>query len=206
TPIEDSIGNILPIRLEQVRRTRSEAIFNGLVEQFHYLGYTQPVGEHLKYIAYASDRPIACLAWGSAPWYIGARDRYIGWSGETRKRSLHLIASNTRFLILPWIRVPCLASRLLALNRRRLSEDWLELYRHPIHLVETFVDTSRFSGTCYRADNWVRVGTTTGLGKFSRTKKAVLPKKDVYVFPLSADFKDRLNEKPLRKYDDEVAP
>lgn len=197
TPIEDSIKNILPIKLEQVRRTRFEKIFNGLVDQYHYLGYTQPIGEHLKYIAFAFDRPIAALAWGSAPWYIGARDRYIGWSKEIRQQHLHLIANNTRFLILPWVKVHCLASYLLALNRQRLSKDWQQLYHHPIHLVETFVDTQRFLGTCYQADNWIQVGQTTGLGKLSQTKKAVLSKKAVYVFPLSTDFKDRLNQKPL---------
>ena len=108
TPLHCSLGDVFPIRLEQVRRTRFEKTFNGLVSEYHYLGYTQPVGEHLKYIAFSHDRPIACLGWGSAPWYIGARDRFIGWSKRTRENNLHLIANNLRFLILPWVQVPCL--------------------------------------------------------------------------------------------------
>ena len=109
-----------------------------------YLGYSQPVGEHLKYIAFCHDRPIACLAWRSAPWYIGARDRFIGWSKKIREKNLHLIANNLRFLILPWVQVPCLASYLLALNRHFLSQDWQNLYHHPVYLLETFVDTERY--------------------------------------------------------------
>jgi hypothetical protein len=153
TPVHCSVGDLFPIKLEQVRKTRFEKIFNGLVSEHHYLGYTQPVGEHLKYIAFSSDRPIACLAWGSAPWYIGARDRFIGWSKKTRENNLHLIANNLRFLILPWVQVSCLASYLLALNRRCLSQDWQDLYDHPVYLLETFVDTQRYLGTCYKADN-----------------------------------------------------
>jgi hypothetical protein len=153
-PVHCTVGDLFPIKLEQVRRTGFEKIFNGLVSDYHYLGYTQPVGEHLKYVAFSHDRPIACLSWGSAPWYIGARDRFIGWSKKTRENNLHLIANNLRFLILPWVQVPCLASHLLALNRRRLSQDWENLYHHPLYLLETFVDTERYLGTCYKADNW----------------------------------------------------
>jgi hypothetical protein len=152
TPIQGSVGDLFPIELEQVRRTRFEKVYNGLISEYHYLGYTQPVGEHLKYIAFSHNRPIACLAWGSAPWYIGVRDRFIGWSKEIRQKNLHLITNNIRFLILPWIHVSCLASYLLALNRQRLSQDWQRLYHHPVYLVETFVDTQKFRGTSYQAD------------------------------------------------------
>lgn len=192
TPIQCAVGHLPPIKLEQVRKTAFEKLFNGLIGDHHYLGYTQPVGEHLKYVAFAGDRPIACLAWGSPPWYIGARDRFIGWSKKSRENNLHLIANNLRFLILPWIEVPCLASYLLALNRRRLSEDWQRLYRHPIHLVETFVDTERYRGTCYKADNWIRVGQTTGQGKLSKTRQPLLSKKAVYVHPLTENFRREL--------------
>ena len=149
------------------------------------------MGEHLKYVALAGERPIACLAWGSPPWYIGARDRFIGWSKKCRENNLHLIANNLRFLILPWIKVPCLASYLLALNRACLSKDWQGLYHHPIHLVETFVDP-RYQGTCYKADNWIRVGKTTGQGKLSKTREPLLSKKDVYVHPLTKHFRREL--------------
>jgi hypothetical protein len=191
-PIHCSLADLLPINLKQVRRSPLEKIFNGLVSEHHYLGYTQPVGEHLKYVAFSSDRPIACLAWGSAPWYIGARDRFIGWRKETREKNLHLIANNLRFLILPWVESSCLASYLLALSRRFVSQDWQDLYRHPVYLLETFVDTERFKGTCYKADNWICVGQTTGLGKLSTSRQPLLPKKAVYVYPLIKNFRREL--------------
>jgi len=193
TPIECPIDELYPIHLKQVRRTRLEKLFNSLISEYHYLGYTQPVGEHLKYIAFSNDRPIACLAWSSAPWYIGARDRFIGWSPETRQKNLSLIINNTRFLVLPWVEVSHLASHLLAFNRRRVSEDWGLIYNHPVYLLETFVDTERFRGTCYKADNWIYVGKTTGRGKLSKSRKPTLSKKAVYVYPLTKDFRDRLN-------------
>jgi len=191
-PIHCSLADLLPINLKQVRRSPLENTFNGLVSEYHYLSYTQPVGEHLKYVAFSSDRPIACLAWGSAPWYIGARDRFIGWRKETREKNLHLIANNLRFLILPWVESSCLASYLLALSRRFVSQDWQDLYRHPIYLLETFVDTERFKGTCYKADNWICVGQTTGLGKLSTSRQQTLPKKAVYVYPLIKNFRREL--------------
>ncbi|HSQ86405.1 MAG TPA: Druantia anti-phage system protein DruA [Desulfobacterales bacterium] len=192
TPIQCSVSGLFPIKLEQVRKTTFEKLFNGLISDHHYLGYTQPVGEHLKYVAFAAERPIACLAWGSSPWYIGARDRFIGWSRKSRENNLHLIANNLRFLIPPWIEVPCLASYLLALNRHRLSKDWRHLYHHPIHLVETFVDTEKYRGTCYKADNWIRVGKTTGLGKLSKSRRPLHSKKDVYIHPLTRHFRREL--------------
>jgi hypothetical protein len=192
TPVHSSVGDLLPIKLKQVRRTRYEKIFNSLISEHHYLGYTQPVGEHLKYIAFSHDRPIACLAWGSAPWYIGVRDRFIGWGKKIRENNLHLIANNLRFLIMPWVQVRCLASYLLALNRHRLSHDWQNLYHHRVYLLETFVDTERYLGTCYKADNWLYVGQTTGQGKLSKSGQALLSKKAVYVYPLTKNFRREL--------------
>ncbi len=192
TPIQGPLGDLLPIKLVSIRKTGFEKIFNGLVSEHHYLGYTQPVGEHLKYIAFSNDRPIACLAWGSVPWYIAARDRFIGWSKTIRENNLHLIANNLRFLILPWVQVPCLASYLLSLNRHRLSQDWQNLYHHPVYLLETFVDTERYLGTCYKADNWLCVGQTTGQGKLSKSRQPLLSKKAVYVYPLTKNFRREL--------------
>jgi len=192
TPIECAINELYPIQLKQVRRTRFEKLFNSLISEHHYLGYTHPVGEHLKYMAFAGDCPIACLAWSSAPWYIGARDRFIGWSPETRQKNLYLIINNTRFLVLPWVKVPDLASHLLALSRSRVCLDWESVYNHPVLLLETFVDTERFQGTCYKADNWIYVGKTTGRGKLSTSTKPTLSKKAVYVYPLRKDFRERL--------------
>jgi hypothetical protein len=192
TPLHCSVSALLPITLKQVRRTPFEKVFNGLVNEYHYLGYTQPVGEHLKYIAFSHNRPLACLAWGSAPWHIGARDRYIGWTSQVREEKLHLIANNLRFLILPWYHVSCLASHLLSLNRHRLSQDWQDCYDHPVYLLETFVDTTRYRGTCYKADNWLCVGQTTGRGKLSTSRQPLLSKKAVYVYPLFKNFRREL--------------
>jgi len=189
TPVEGTLRALCPLTVVQVRRTGAEKLFNSLVSQHHYLGYTQPIGEHIKHLVFSRDRPLACLVWSSAPWYIGCRDRFIGWSADVRQKNLHLIANNTRFLIVPWVRVPHLASHVLALSRRRVPGDWQRLYHHPVHLLETFVDTERFSGTCYKADNWRHVGETTGIGKLSPSWKPTRSKKAVYVYPLGRDFR-----------------
>ena len=151
TPLEGRIEQIGPLQFAQVRRTREERLFNSLLEQYHYLRYEQPVGEHAKYLVWAQERPIACLAWSSAPRHLGSRDRYIGWSAEARRRNIRFIAYNTRFLILPWVRIENLASHILGRMAARISEDWQQMYGHPIYFLETFVDPERFRGTCYRA-------------------------------------------------------
>jgi hypothetical protein len=165
---------------------------NSLIEQYHYLGYCQPVGEHLKYKVYAKGRPIACLSWSSAPRHIGCRDRLIGWSADVRKKNLQFIIYNSRFLILPWIRVPFLASHLLAQMAKIVPKDWQRIYHHPIYFLETFVDTERFSGTCYRAANWICLGDTTGRGKDDQTHKPNRSIKAVWGYPLVKDFRERL--------------
>jgi hypothetical protein len=193
TPMTSSFSALGAIELRQVRRSADEALFNSLLEQHHYLGYTQPVGEHLKYLAYAQGRPIACLAWCSAPRHLGSRDRYIGWSTQARRANIGLIAYNTRFLIVPWVRVAHLASHLLGRLARVLSVDWQRLYGHPIYFLETFIDPQRFRGTCYRAANWTVLGTTTGRGKDDMTHRANRPIKQVLGFALVKDFRERLS-------------
>src|ERR1700731_2282766 len=194
TPIAVSLKELRPIELQQVRRTGDEALFNSLMEQHHYLKYEQPVGEHLKYLAWAQGRPIACLAWSSAPRHLGSRDRYIGWSAEARRRNIRFLAYNTRFLILPWVTVEHLASHILARMAKRLSEDWERLYQHPIYFVETFVDPTRFRGTCYRAANWIRLGETTGRGKDDHTNRPNRSIKEVLGYPLTRRFRELLQE------------
>lgn len=190
--LEGPVARIRPLEIRQVRRTGEEGLFNSFIQTHHYLGYTRPVGEHLKYLVWAQGVPVACLAWSSAPRHIGPRDRFIGWSAETRRRHVHLVAYNTRFLILPWARMPHLASHILAQVARRISVDWTRLYGHPIWLLETFVDPERFRGTCYRAANWIRVGITTGRGKDDQTNKPNRSLKDVLVYPVAPDFRKRL--------------
>ncbi|MBN1857887.1 DUF4338 domain-containing protein, partial [Candidatus Bipolaricaulota bacterium] len=172
TPIDASLKGLGALEIRRVGRTSEEALYNGLIEHYHYLGYCHPVGEQLKYVVFAGERPIACIAYSSAPRHIGCRDRFIGWSPQGRRENLHLIAYNTRFLILPWVRVRNLASHLLSRTARRVAEDWSVVYGHPVLLLTTFIDTERFRGTCYQAAGWIRLGTTTGRGKNDQTGKA----------------------------------
>jgi len=192
-PRECSLSQLGTLEIQQVRRTAQEALFGQLMHEHHYLHYTQPVGEHLKYLVFAQGDPIAALAWSSAPRHLAARDRFIGWLPEARKRHLHMIAYNTRFLIMPWVRVPHLASHLLGRVARQISEDWQGLYAHPIHLLETFIDPARFRGSCYRAANWIGLGLTTGRGHNAPTKRCDQPRKELWVYPLSKHFRRHLN-------------
>jgi hypothetical protein len=193
TPLSIRLAELGPLEMRQVRRTPEEALFNSLLERHHYLGYTQPVGEHLKYLVYAQGRPVACVAWSSAPRHLGSRDRYIGWGSEARLENIRLLAYNTRFLILPWVTVPHLASHILGRMARMLSADWQRLYGHPIYFVETFIDPQRFRGTCYRAANWTVLGATTGRGKDAPTRQANRSIKQVLGYPLVKDFRQRLS-------------
>jgi hypothetical protein len=192
TPLAIPLPGLGPIDIQQVRRTADEPVFNSLLESHHYLRYEQPVGEHLKYLVCAQGRPIACLGWSSAPRHLGSRDRYIGWNAEARRRNIRFLAYNTRFLILPWVAVPHLASHLLGRIARRLSPDWERAYGHPIYFLETFVDPERFRGTCYRAANWVLLGRTTGRGKNDQTKRPNRSIKEVWGYPLTPQFRQLL--------------
>ncbi len=196
TPLCARLKELMPLEIVQVRRRPDEAVFDGLLEEFHYLGYSRPVGEHLKYLIWAlnPNRPLACMAWCSAPRHLGPRDRFIGWSAEARRRNTRYLAYNTRFLILPWVKVPHLASHLLARVARLLSADWERFYGHPIYYLETFVDPARFKGTCYLAANWIALGLTTGRGHNAPTSEAKQPKKEVLGFPLAREFRDLLAE------------
>ena len=199
TPVSMPLSALGGIEIRPVRRTADEPLFNSLMEQYHYLGYEQPVGEHLKYLVWAREsllcvRPVAALAWSSSPRHLGARDRYIGWSQPVRRRSVHLIAYNTRFLILPWVKVPHLASHILGRMAARISADWETLYAHPLYLLETFVDPERFRGTCYLAANWKFLGETTGRGKADLTHRPNRSIKQVLALPLHRRFRERLSE------------
>ena len=215
TPIRTSLRELGQLTVRQVRRTKEEPLVNGLIEQHHYLGYTQPVGEHLKFLVLASvppsagsaapgqlafnfetsasaERPVACFTWSSAPRHLGPRDRFIGWSKEERKRNIRYVAYNSRFLILPWVEVPHLASHLLGRMARMLPEEWERVYGHPVHFAETFVYPERFRGTCYRAANWIFLGRTTGRGKDDLTHRPNRPVKDVLGYPLTKRFRQLL--------------
>ena len=191
-PRECRLGELGPLEIRQVRRTAHEALFGQLMQAEHYLRYTQPVGEHLKYLVFAGTEPIAAMAWSSAPRHLAARDRFIGWTPEVRRRHLHLIAYNTRFLILRRVKVRHLASHLLGRVARQIANDWQALYAHPVYLLETFIDPARFRGSCYRAANWIGLGLTTGRGHNALTSRRDQPRKELWVCPLSKDFRRHL--------------
>ena len=193
-PLQGPLSQILPLEIRQVRRTPLEALCNGLIDQYHYLGYVQPVGERLKYLVSFQQRPVACLIFSSAPRHIGCRDRFIGWTPPVRRQNIHLLAYQSRFLILPWVRVPHLASHLLGHLSKVLPEDWQRLYQHPVYLLETFVDLERFRGTCYKAANWIYLGQTTGRGKDDQAHRPNRSRKAVFGYPLCRDFRRRLCE------------
>jgi hypothetical protein len=192
TPIRGPLSEVRPLEFRQVRRTAEEWLVTGLIAEHHYLGYTQPVGENLKYLVYSGSRPVACLAWSSAPRHLGPRDRFIGWSAEARRRNIRGVVYNSRYLILPWVEVAHLASHILGQMARVLVRDWERIYGHPIYFLETFIDPGRYRGTCYRAANWIELGWTTGRGKDDRTHRPNRPIKQVLGYPMTRRFRERL--------------
>jgi hypothetical protein len=192
--VKGSLKDLGPLEFRLVRRTPDEALFNGLIEHHHYLGYAQPVGEQLKYMVYAFGRPIACLAWSSSARHLGPRDRFIGWGREARRRNIGFIGYNSRYLILPWVRVPHLASHILGRMAAMVPRDWERIYGHPVYYLETFIDPERWRGTCYRAANWIVLGLTTGRGKASNGHRPNRSLKQVLAYPLCKDFRRRLME------------
>jgi len=186
SPITGALKSVQPITLEVIAYgTPSAAVFDSLLAQHHYLGHAYAIGANVRYLARAVDgRPLACAVWASAALKVTARDRWIGWSPDDRMRLLGRIANNTRFCILPWVRIPHLASHLLSLMAHRLVEDWRAATGHPLVLVETFVDTERYAGTCYTAANWLDLGRTKGRSRDDRDRTIRVPVKQVRVLPL----------------------
>jgi hypothetical protein len=192
-PITCGLDELRPLAVDVVEGGAALAEFKSLVDQYHYLGYGRTVGENMKYVVRSRDgAPLACLLFGSAAWKCRDRDAYIGWNQERRAAQLHRLTNNTRFLVLPWVSVASLASHALSLVARRLSADWEKKYGHPVLLLETFVETGRFLGTCYKAANWVRVGRTAGRGRDDRRHARALPEKDVYLLPLCRRWREAL--------------
>jgi Domain of unknown function (DUF4338) len=194
TPVRGTLAQLGPLTVEEVsqdRRARTELA--AALAQFHYLGYRGTVGENLQYrVTSAAGRLLGGLVFGSAAWKCRVRDEFIGWSTEQRPQRLPLLTNNQRFLLLPFVRVPHLASWVLGWVLRRLSRDWERKYGHPILLVETFVDHQRFAGTSYRAANWIRLGATTGRSRQDRSHTLAVPVKDIYLYPLHRRFRQEL--------------
>jgi len=193
-PIRGPLCDVLPLAVNVVAPGSDDArVFNGLLAHEHYLGHHNTVGENLRYLVRdRHGRPVACALFGSAAWKCADRDAFLGWDGPTRERNLQGLTNNTRFLIPAWVRVPHLASHVLSLIARRIGGDWQAKYGHPVHALETFVDRSRFKGICYRAANWLRLGQTRGRTRNDRAHRLHAPVKDVYLYPLVADFRREL--------------
>jgi len=193
TPIASKLNRLTPLRIEIVKEKYLLRLFKCLLSCYHYLGFTGTVGENLKYLAFdEKDNPLACLLFGSAAWKTLPRDNFIGWDAETRKANLYLLTNNMRFLILPWVKVPHLASHILGRVARRISSDWIKRYHHPIYMLETFVEKERFRGTCYQAANWIYVGESKGRSRNDRYKTLKVPIKDIYLYPLVKRFREAL--------------
>lgn len=185
TRIEVGLKEVTPLQIVLVADQQHTRLFRGMLQTHHYLGYSGPVGENLKYVVFdRHNRPLAALLFGAAAWQVAGRDQWIGWQQTARLQRLALVANNMRFLILPWVAIPHLASHLLAQVCHRLSSDWQDKYGHPILLLETFVEVDRFKGTCYRAANWIAVGATTGRSRNDRFNKLRVPVKAVWLYPL----------------------
>jgi hypothetical protein len=192
TPLRATWSELQPLEFCQVRRTEHESLFRALLQSHHYLGYTRPVGECRTYLVYTKDRPVACFAGSSAPRRLAPRDRLIGGSAPARCENIHAIAYHTRFLVLPWIEVPHLASPLLGRMAKRLRRDWKQAYAHPLYYRESFVDPERFYGTCYRAANGRFLGRTTGRGKADQMHWPNRSCNEVLGDPLTKHFRSML--------------
>lgn len=196
SPIICKLSNLQPVRIIDARSSvEYEKAFNFLMMEYHYLSYRRPVGQNMKYLVLGSnDRILGCLLFGAAAWKSEDRDQWIGWAPEIREQNLGLLCNNTRFLLLPWVNVFNLASYILGSVLRRLSGDWQRRYGREIALVETFVDTTRYVGTCYKAANWQRIGQTKGRSRQDRYSKLKVSIKDIWVFPLQRNFRDMLRQ------------
>jgi hypothetical protein len=193
-PIRDELAALRPLVVHELSQwPQEQELFAWLLHQHHYLSYTSTVGLNLKYLVYdRQNRPLACLLFGSAAWQCAPRDHFVGWDAAARQAHLQGITNNTRFLLLPWVVVPGLASHVLGQVLRRARGDWWRKYARPLELVETFVDTSRFTGACYRAANWLALGTTAGRTRNDQTNRPQVPPKAVWVYPLDSQFRAHL--------------
>jgi len=191
-PLTTPVGRLGELVFRCVETRRDSSLWNELIERHHYLGYQPLPGAQIRYLITRGDDLLAAVGFGASAWKVAPRDLFIGWTLEQRRDHLHQVIDNARFLILPWIHSPNLASHLLACLARRLPQDWDRRYGYAPVLLETFVEKARFRGTCYRAANWIHVGQTQGRGKLDRYKRFAVPVKDVFLLPLRRDFRQRL--------------
>jgi hypothetical protein len=196
TVMTGTAGEYVPLALRQVDNPQLSALWNQLIDRYHYLGFRVPFGANLRYLVQSERRPgeyLGCLLFSSPAWKMASRDAWIGWNEQQRKGNLQYIVSNSRFLILPWVSVRGLASKILSLAARQLPEDWQRRYGYRPLLLETLVDPARFRGTCYRAANWIRLGRTRGRGRMDRRHQAHgRAVKEIYVLALCRNVRRRL--------------
>lgn len=198
-PLASPLASLLPLRFQLIDAHPDRQRFAQYIQRYHYLGYRVPYGSQLRYFVHAHSslpHPLACLLFTSAAWKMAPRDRFIGWSDTARRTHLPQLINHSRFLILPWVEVPHLASHILSLAARRLRTDWQTVYGVPPVLLETLVDSTRFAGTCYRAANWITVGATQGRGRMDRFHRASGSPKQIFLFPLRPDWRDQLCRLP----------
>ena len=191
--LTDPVHALPPLRLQQVRAGASSRLWNEYIARYHYLGYTPLAGSQMRYNIFAGAQLVALLSFGASAWKLAPRDRFIGWDPLQRQRNLQLVVNNARFLILPWIQSKSLASKILSMVARQLPIDWGTRYGLRPVLLETFVQTTRHRGTCYKAANWIHVGQTVGRGKKSTVHAQIIPIKDIWLYPLSKNFRSVLS-------------
>jgi len=192
-PVLLPVHSLPPISFQLVDKTTTR-LWNEYIHRYHYLGYTPLPGAQLRYFIFANDQPLALISFSASAWQCAPRDQHIGWTHDQRKINLHLIINNSRFLILPWIQSQNLASKILAMAARRVARDWQQCYNYRPVLMETFVEKDRFAGTCYKAANWQRMGQTKGRGKLGPSGKISVPIKDIWLYPINAEYKNKLTE------------
>jgi len=201
-PLTDQLSNLPPVSVKLISGSDLEPVWDQLVRQYHYLGYHNLLGHRLKYLAFIADRPVAALSWSAPALKLAARDCFIGWSASQRKRHLKQLASNSRFLVLPWVKIPNLASHVIALNIAQLNTDWQRHFENRLLLLETFVDRRYFKGTCYRAANWLHVGHTYGSSKQGQGYRYHGSVKEIYLYVLEPNFRTMIGcrQKPQRLF------
>ena len=188
TPLMQPVHELGALRLCPITDTASSRLWNEFIARYHYLGYTPMSGSQMRYNVFAGDRQVALLSFGASAWRLAGRERFIGWQEAERLKNLQLVVNNARFLILPWIQSKGLASKILSRIARQLPVDWHQRYGYAPVLLETFVESQRHRGTCYKAANWTHVGQTTGRGKKSTVHHQIIPIKDIWLYPLRKDF------------------
>lgn len=192
SPLLLPVHQLAPLRLCPVTTPASSRLWNEYMARYHYLGYTPMSGSQMRWNVFAGEQLVALLSFGASAWRLAARERFIGWQEPQRLKNLQLVVNNARFLILPWIQSKGLASKILSRIARQLPDDWHRRYGYRPVLLETFVESQRHRGTCYKAANWTHVGQTTGRGKKSRVHHQIIPIKDIWLYPLRKDFADAL--------------